>query len=288
MAIILGITNQKGGVGKTTTAVNLAACLGAALHKTLLIDMDPQGNATSGVGVDKNSLENTIYDVLLNEAPASDAILKTTFDNLSVLPANIQLIGAEVELVPIPFREQRLRLAIHDICDSFDYIVIDSPPSLGLLTINVLTAVHKVIIPVQCEYYALEGLSLLIETIQRVNQNFNPRLKLGGILMTMSNSRTNISQQVIDEVKNYFGGVVLKTVIPRSVRLSEAPSFGKPIIFYDFRSSGSASYIDLCQEIMGLHEEISPSVPEQRVEQPPDQPSETREDFARDSGEEPK
>jgi len=288
MAIILGITNQKGGVGKTTTAVNLAACLGAALHKTLLIDMDPQGNATSGVGVDKNSLENTIYDVLLNEAPASDAILKTTFDNLSVLPANIQLIGAEVELVPIPFREQRLRLAIHDICDSFDYIVIDSPPSLGLLTINVLTAVHNVIIPVQCEYYALEGLSLLIETIQRVNQNFNPRLKLGGILMTMSNSRTNISQQVIDEVKNYFGGVVLKTVIPRSVRLSEAPSFGKPIIFYDFRSSGSASYIDLCHEIIGLNEEISPSVPEQRVERLTDQPSETREDFAPDSGEEPK
>jgi len=288
MAIVLGITNQKGGVGKTTTAVNLAACLGAALHKTLLIDMDPQGNATSGVGVDKNSLENTIYDVLLNEAPASDAILKTTFDNLSVLPANIELIGAEVELVPIPFREQRLRLAIHDICDSLDYIVIDSPPSLGLLTINVLTAVHNVIIPVQCEYYALEGLSLLMETIQRVSQNFNPRLKLSGILMTMSNSRTNLSQQVIDEVKNYFGNVVFKTVIPRSVRLSEAPSFGKPIIFYDFRSSGSASYIDLCQEIMGLNKEISPSVPEQDVEPLTDQPAETKEDFALDSGEEPK
>lgn len=288
MAIVLGVTNQKGGVGKTTTAVNLAACLGAALHKTLLIDMDPQGNATSGVGVDKNSLENTIYDVLLNEAPATDAILKTTFDNLSVLPANIELIGAEVELVPIPFREQRLRLAIHDICDSFDYIVIDSPPSLGLLTINVLTAVHNVIIPVQCEYYALEGLSLLIETIQRVSQKFNPRLKLSGILMTMSNSRTNLSQQVIDEVKNYFGNVVLKTVIPRSVRLSEAPSFGKPIIFYDFRSSGSASYIDLCQEIIRLNEEISPSVPEQDVEPLTNLQPETKEDFALGSGEEPK
>ena len=285
MAIVLGITNQKGGVGKTTTAVNLAACLGAALHNTLLIDMDPQGNATSGVGVDKNSLENTIYDVLLNEAPASDAILKTTFDNLSVLPANIELIGAEVELVPIPFREQRLRLAIHDICDSFDYIIIDSPPSLGLLTINVLTAVHNVIIPVQCEYYALEGLSLLIETIQRVSQKFNPRLNLSGILMTMSNSRTNLSQQVIDEVKNYFGNVVLKTIIPRSVRLSEAPSFGKPIIFYDFRSSGSASYIDLCQEIIRLNEEISPSVPEQDVEPLTDQPAETKEGFAPDHGE---
>ena len=247
--------------------------------------MDPQGNATSGVGVDKNSLENTIYDVLLNEAPASDAILKTTFDNLSVLPANIQLIGAEVELVPIPFREQRLRLAIHDICDSFDYIVIDSPPTLGLLTINVLTAVHNVIIPVQCEYYALEWLSLLMETIQRVNQNFNPRLKLSGILMTMSNSRTNLSQQVIDEVKNYFGNVVLKTIVPRSVRLSEAPSFGKPIIFYDLRSSGSASYIDLCQEIIRLNEEVSPSVPEQRVERLTDQPPETKEDFAPDYGE---
>jgi len=234
---------------------------------------------------DKNSLENTIYDVLLNEAPASDAILKTTFDNLSVLPANIQLIGAEVELVPIPFREQRLRLAIHDICDSFDYIVIDSPPSLGLLTINVLTAVHNVIIPVQCEYYALEGLSLLMETIQRVSQNFNPRLKLSGILMTMSNSRTNLSQQVIDEVKNYFGNVVLKTIIPRSVRLSEAPSFGKPIIFYDFRSSGSASYIDLCQEIIRLNEEISPSVSEQDVGPLTDQPAETKEGFALDSGE---
>lgn len=288
MSIVLGITNQKGGVGKTTTAVNLAACLGAARRNTLLIDMDPQGNATSGVGIDKNGLETTIYDVLLNEVPAHNVVLKTQFDNLSVLPANIQLIGAEVELVNIPFREQRLRLAINDICTSFDYIVIDSPPSLGLLTINVLTAVHKVIIPVQCEYYALEGLSLLMETIQRVNQKFNPRLTLGGILMTMSNSRTNLSQQVIDEVRNYFGDVVLNTVIARSVRLSEAPSFGKPIIFYDFRSSGSASYIDLCQEIMRLNEQVSEAASTQIEEALPDQSGETKEEAAPESQEEPK
>jgi chromosome partitioning protein len=286
MAIVLGITNQKGGVGKTTTAVNLAACLGASLRKTLLIDMDPQGNATSGVGIDKNLLKHTIYDVLLTEISASNAILKTPFDNLSVLPSNIQLIGAEVELVSTPFREQRLRLAIHDIAESFDYIVVDSPPSLGLLTINVLTAVHKVIIPVQCEYYALEGLSLLMETIQRVNQKFNPRLRLGGILMTMSNQRTNLSQQVIDEVKNYFGDVVFRTVIPRSVRLSEAPSFGKPIIFYDLRCIGSASYVSLCQEIIELNEPVSARAQEQQIEQASDHSSEIINDIAPESGEE--
>lgn len=254
MAIILGVTNQKGGVGKTTSAINIAACLSAANRKTLLIDIDPQANATSGVGIDKNNEHLSSYDTLLDKEKVSEAIIQTEFPNLFVLPSNLKLIGAEIELIDLPFREHRLKLVINMVKDNFDYIVIDAPPSLGLLTLNCLVAAQYLIIPVQAEYFALEGLSVLLQTINRITSNLNPNLTIGGILITMFDSRTNLSQQVFEDLKNHFDELMFHTTIGRSVRFGEAPSFGKPIIYYDFKSPGAVAYIELTGEIIDRFE----------------------------------
>lgn len=249
---VIAIANQKGGVGKTTTAVNLSACLAKKGKKVLLVDCDPQGNSTSGVGVDKRRCEKTVYDVLIGGAEIKDAIVKTPYENLSICPSNISLSGAEIELVSEMGRETKLKKAIESVEDEFDIVLIDAPPSLGLITINVLTASNSVIVPIQCEYYALEGVSQLMNTIKKVKQVMNPDLEIEGILMTMFDSRTNLSIQVIEEVKKFFPNKVYKTLIPRNVRLSEAPSFGKPIIYYDIASKGAESYLDLADEILGF------------------------------------
>ncbi len=249
---VIAIANQKGGVGKTTTAVNLSACLAKKGQRVLLVDCDPQGNSTSGVGVDKRRCEKTVYDVLIGGAEAKDAIVKTPYENLSICPSNISLSGAEIELVSEMGRETKLKNAIESVKDEYDIVLIDAPPSLGLITINVLTASDSVIVPIQCEYYALEGVSQLMSTIKKVKQVMNPSLEIEGILMTMFDSRTNLSIQVIEEVKKFFPNKVYKTLIPRNVRLSEAPSFGKPIIYYDMTSKGAESYLDLADEILGL------------------------------------
>lgn len=248
---VIAIANQKGGVGKTTTAVNLSACLAKKGQRVLLVDCDPQGNSTSGVGVDKRRCEKTVYDVLIGDAEAKEVIVKTPYENLSVCPSNISLSGAEIELVSEMGRETKLKNAIMSVKDDFDIVLIDAPPSLGLITINVLTASDSVIVPIQCEYYALEGVSQLMSTIKKVKQVMNPELEIEGILMTMFDSRTNLSIQVIEEVKKFFPNKVYKTLIPRNVRLSEAPSFGKPIIYYDIASKGAESYLDLAGEILG-------------------------------------
>lgn len=250
MAVIVGITNQKGGVGKTATAINLSACLAATNKKTLLVDMDPQANSTSGLGIDRNSLNYTSYQVILNEVEPQEVILPTPFPNLSVLPASLEVIGAEVELVNEHFKEYRLRSGISKLQAEYDFIIIDAPPSLSLLTVNVLTAARWALIPVQCEYYALEGLSLLLTTINRIRERLNNRLEIIGILMTMFDSRTNLSRQVVDEVRHHFPDKVFDTVIPRSVRVSEAPSHGKPLLYYDFRSTASQAYINLTREFL--------------------------------------
>ncbi|MBQ3110760.1 MAG: ParA family protein [Clostridia bacterium] len=247
---IIAIANQKGGVGKTTTAVNLAACLAKKGKRVLLLDCDPQGNSTSGVGVDKRRCEKTVYDVLIGNADINEAIVETPYENLCVCPSNISLSGAEIELVSEMGRETKLKNALNTVKNSFDVVLIDAPPSLGLITINVLTAANSVIIPIQCEYYALEGVAQLMNTIKKVKQVMNPELEIEGILMTMFDSRTNLSAQVIEEVKKFFPNQVYKTLIPRNVRLSEAPSFGKPIIYYDIASRGSESYLDLADEVL--------------------------------------
>ena len=247
---IIAIANQKGGVGKTTTAVNLSACLAKKGKRVLLIDCDPQGNSTSGVGVDKRRCEKTVYDVLIGDAGINDVIVKTPYDNLSVCPSNISLSGAEIELVSEMGRETKLKNAINTVKNEFDIVLIDAPPSLGLITINVLTAANSVIVPIQCEYYALEGVSQLMSTIKKVKQVMNPDLEIEGILMTMFDSRTNLSIQVIEEVKKFFPNKVYKSLIPRNVRLSEAPSFGKPIIYYDNSSKGAEGYLDLADEVL--------------------------------------
>jgi chromosome partitioning protein len=250
MARIICITNQKGGVGKTTTTVNLASCLAAIEKKTLLVDMDPQGNSTSGVGLDKAQCEPNIYHVLMGDADLLSALKPTEMKKLFCLPSNGHLTGAEVELVSMDRRETRLKEALSAVEEDFDFILIDCPPSLGFLTLNALVAAQSVLIPVQSEYYALEGLSSLVETVERVRESLNPGLKIEGALLTMYDSRTKLAGQVSEEVRKFFGEKVYNTVIPRNVQLSESPSFGKPIILYDIRSSGAQAYLNLTKEIV--------------------------------------
>ncbi|MFC7366318.1 MULTISPECIES: ParA family protein [Bhargavaea] len=250
MGRIISIANQKGGVGKTTTSVNLSACLAHLGKKVLLIDTDPQGNATSGVGINKGDVQNCIYDVLIDDADVRSAVMPTKVEGLSVIPATIALAGAEIELVSTISREVRLKHALDELKDDYDYIIIDCPPSLGLLTLNALTASDGLIIPVQCEYYALEGLSQLLSTIRLVQKHLNQDLMIDGVLLTMFDARTNLGIQVIEEVKKYFQDKVYHTVIARNVRLSEAPSHGEPIIVYDPRSRGAEVYLELAKEVI--------------------------------------
>ncbi len=250
MSSVIAIANQKGGVGKTTTNVNLSACLAYIGKKVLTIDIDPQGNTTSGFGIDKNKTEHSIYDVLINGLDVHDSIYPTKVKNLDIIISNIQLAGAEIELVPMISRETVLERAIKPIKDKYDYIFIDCPPSLGLLTINALTASDKVLVPIQCEYYALEGLSQLMGTIRLVQMHLNPSLKIEGVVLTMFDARTNLSIQVVEDVKKHFRNKVYRTIIPRNVRLGEAPSHGMPIILYDPNCVGAAAYTELAEEIM--------------------------------------
>ncbi len=254
MSKIISVANQKGGVGKTTTTVNLCTILAKKGKKVLLIDADPQGNATSGLGVEKEA-ELSTYDVLVNDTKMDEAVINTEIKNLDVCPSNISLAGAEVELVSMMSREQRLKEKLDEVEDKYDYILIDCPPSLGLITLNAFTASNSVLIPVQCEYFALEGLGQLLNTINLVKKHLNKTIEIEGALLTMYDIRTNLSNQVVKEVKKYFGDKVYKTVIPRNVRLSEAPSFGLPITIYDPRSKGAKSYIKFAKEFIKINEE---------------------------------
>lgn len=250
MARIISVANQKGGVGKTTTTVNLGACLAYDGKKVLLIDSDAQGNATSGLGVRKPDVKQDIYDVLVNEVPIKETIIKTSSENLSIVPATLQLAGAEIELTSMMARESRLKSALAEVSDEYDFILVDCPPSLGHLTINAFTASDAILIPVQCEYYALEGLSQLLNTVRLVQKHFNPGLEIEGVLLTMYDARTNLGAEVVEEVRRYFQEKVYDTIIPRNVRLSEAPSHGKPIIDYDPRSKGAEVYQALAKEVL--------------------------------------
>lgn len=247
---IIAIANQKGGVGKTTTSVNLSACLAYLGKKVLLVDIDPQGNASSGVGVNKGDVNQCIYDVLIDDLSVLETIQETKVENLHIVPATISLAGAEIELVSTISREVRLKKALQEVENRYDYIIIDCPPSLGLLTINSLTASDAIIIPVQCEFYALEGLSQLLSTIRLVQKHLNKDLEIDGVLLTMFDARTNLGIQVIEEVKKYFQDKVYRTIIPRNVRLSEAPSHGEPIIIYDPKSKGAEVYLELAKEVI--------------------------------------
>jgi chromosome partitioning protein len=250
MGKAVAIANQKGGVGKTTTAVNLGACLAQKGKRVLIIDHDPQGNSTSGIGLKKSEIKSCIYDVLINETPLEEVLIQTQVENLKIAPATIRLAGAEAELVGMMARDQRLKRAIEPLKDQFDYILIDCPPSLGNLTINALAAADSIIVPIQCEYYALEGLSQLMKTVQLVQKYSNPNLQIEGVVLTMYDNRTNLSSQVTEEVKRYFNDKVYKSVIPRNIRLSEAPSFGLPITLYDEKSKGAEAYVDLAKEVI--------------------------------------
>ena len=247
---VIAVANQKGGVGKTTTTVNLAACLAEQGHRTLLVDLDPQANASTGVGIDSRQLEHSIYDVMLHDQPADSVIEPTEVKNLFVLPSSLDLAGAEIELVSLLSREHRLRLAIESVLDDFDYVLIDCPPSLGLLTINALTAAREVLVPIQCEYYALEGLGQLMRNVELVRASLNPTLQISHIVLVMFDPRTKLAGQVVDEVRAHFGAMVCQNVIPRTVRLSEAPSFGQPITTFDSGSRGAAAYRAVTQEVL--------------------------------------
>ncbi len=255
MANIIAIANQKGGVGKTTTAINLSSCLAALGKKVLLIDIDPQGNATSGLGIDKETIKISTYDIMINKTPPKDAVVSTIMKDLYLIPSNINLVGAEVELVPVIAREYVLKNVLQPIIDDYNYIFMDCPPSLGLLTVNALTAANKILVPIQCEYFALEGLTQLMNTVKLVKMNLNPLLEVEGVVLTMYDGRTNLSFQVMEEVKKFFKNKVYKTVIPRNIRLGEAPSFGLPVIKYDPRCFGSESYINLAKEILSFNGE---------------------------------
>jgi chromosome partitioning protein len=257
MAKVIALCNQKGGVGKTTTAINLAAFLAISGKKILLIDIDPQGNATSGLGIDKHSVKKSTYDILIEDADPRSVLMSTQVENLSLFPSNLSLTGAEVELVGVLGREHKLKKALTGLLDEFDFILIDCPPSLGLLTINALSAANSVMIPIQCEYYALEGLSQLVNTINLVKENINPALEVEGVLLTMADYRTNLTNEVIGEVKKFFDTKVYNTVIPRNIRLAEAPGFGKPIAMYDRNSIAARKYEDLSNELLGIKKETS-------------------------------
>ncbi|MCL6614739.1 MAG: AAA family ATPase [Firmicutes bacterium] len=251
MGKVIAVANQKGGVGKTTTAVNLGACLAEKGRTVLLVDIDPQGNATSGIGLRKGEIKKCIYDALINEVPLAEVIVDSQVPGLRVVPATLKLAGAESELVGMMARDQRLRLALEPVRNDYDYVLVDCPPSLGNLTLNALAAADSVIVPIQCEFYALEGLTQLMRTIQLVQKYSNPRLEIEGVVLTMYDSRTNLSQQVTEEVRKYFQDKVYESIIPRNVRLSEAPSYGLPINLYDAKSKGAEAYMELAVEVIG-------------------------------------
>lgn len=253
MGKLVAVANQKGGVGKTTTAVNLTACLGEKKKKVLLVDIDPQGNATSGFGINKKSTVSTSYDLLIGSVTAEDCIIHTSFKGVDVIPSSIQLAGAEVELVELENRIERLKMALAPVKERYDFIILDCPPSLGLITLNALTAVDSILIPIQCEYYALEGLSQLIATVRQVKKMYNPNIEIEGVVLTMYDGRLNLTMQVVNEVKKYFPNKVYRTTIPRNVRLSEAPSFGQPVLYYDKSSKGSKAYQEVAKEFLKMN-----------------------------------
>ncbi len=262
MGKIITICNQKGGVGKTTTAINTSAYLASLGRKVLLIDMDPQGNATSGLNIDKTSIDKSIYDCLLGNATLDEIIKNVHLDNLFMAPSSLDLTGAEIELVGAVAREYKLRNALRDIQEKFDYIIIDTPPSLGLLTINALTACSEILVPLQCEYYALEGLTKLLNTIELVKKNLNPEIEIAGVILTMADFRTKLTQEVIEETRSYFNEKVFETIIPRNIKLSEAPGYGKPILLYDEGSAGAQKYKELTEEFL-KREDTNSTQPQQ-------------------------
>lgn len=254
MGRVIAVANQKGGVGKTTTAINLSACLAEKGQKVLAIDMDPQGNMSSGLGLDKDSIDRTVYDIIIGESNVEEVLQKEVLENIDILPANIDLSAAEIELIGIDDKEYIIRNAIGAIKDQYDFIIIDCPPSLNMLTVNAMTTADTVLVPIQCEYYALEGLSQLIHTVNLVRERLNPNLQIEGILFTMYDARTNLSMQVVENVKNNLNLKIFKTVIPRNIRLAEAPSYGLPINLYDPKSTGAESYMALAKEVIGRKE----------------------------------